>query len=217
MCVLFMCIMHMQQVRVCSGHQVSIIPKLTPLRQGLSLFLARLVPQRARGILLSVTQFWSACSQAKIFRGVRIQTEVLMLRSKHSNPLSHLHMPKGVYFINSKISIKSWYNEAAEMAQWFRAVTAFPEDMRSDSQHPMAAHNIYNISYRGYDTFWLRPGSHTVHRHTCSQNTHAHKMTVFKKLICLMVKKQKIGFKRQKQEMRQVGKFSMVIELNTKG
>lgn len=32
--------------------------------------LARLVPQRARGILLSVTQFWSACSQAKILRGV---------------------------------------------------------------------------------------------------------------------------------------------------
>lgn len=130
----------MQQVHAYSGHQVSMIPKLTPLRQGLSLFLARLVPQRARGILLSVTQFWSACSQAKIFRGVRIQTEVLMLCSKHSNALSHLHMPKGVYFINSKISIKSWYNEAAEMSQWFRAVTAFPENMRSDSQHPMAAH-----------------------------------------------------------------------------
>lgn len=153
------------------------------------------------------------------FSGVwEIQIEVLMLHNKHSNTLSHLSIPKGVYFINSKISIKSWYNEAGEMSQWFRVVAAFPEDMELIPSILWQLTNIHNVSYGGYGIFYLRPCSHTVHRHTCSQNTHAHKMTFFLKVDMPYGKKnQKIGFKRQKQEMRQLGKFSMVIELNTKG
>lgn len=137
-CMLFMCIMHMQHMQWISGVYDS---QAYSFETGFLSVLARLVPQRACGILLYVTQFWSACSQANIFRGVGdSKHEVLMLRSKHSNTLSHHSTPKGVYFINSKISIKSWYNEAGEMSQWFRAVAAFPEDMGFDSQNPMAAH-----------------------------------------------------------------------------
>ena len=66
------------------------------------------------------------------------------------------------------------------MAQWSRALTALAEDPGLSLSTYMVAHKYLYLQFQGIQPLLLASMGtrrmHTVHRHTCRQNTHTHKM-----------------------------------------
>jgi hypothetical protein len=65
---------------------------------------------------------------------------------------------------------------AGEMAQWLRALAAFPADL--GSQHPLDCTQLSITVETGepVQLFWLCwvPNTRLVHRHLCKHKTHTH-------------------------------------------
>jgi hypothetical protein len=65
------------------------------------------------------------------------------------------------------------------MAQWFIELAVHPKNPGSIPSTHRVAHNCLKLNNGFFWSLWA-PGMHMVHIYTCKQNTHTHKIKVFK-------------------------------------